>query len=50
MFEKIIRKKLDKFLARLNFLIVGQYGDVTKEVKEDDIMASGYYLVAKKTN
>lgn len=35
-------------LDRLNFIIIKQYGDIRKNKEEDSIMASGYYLVARK--
>jgi len=37
-----------KFVSRLSFLVVKEYGDIGKTKDELNIMASGYYLVAKK--
>lgn len=35
-------------LDRLNWLIIEEYGDIKKSRKESQIMATGYYLAARK--
>ncbi len=35
-------------INKSNFLLKNEYGDIKKEVKEKDIMPSGYYIVCKK--
>ncbi len=53
---KLKLNKLAKFLLfatawlldRLNWLILEEYGDIGKTKKESQIMATGYYLAAKK--
>ena len=45
---KVFLFLLAKLVAKLSFFVVKEYGDIGKTKKESDIMASGYYLVAKK--
>ncbi len=39
---------LARLLTHCNWIITEEYGDICRKNKEDGMMASGYYLVAKK--
>lgn len=45
---KLILYTLSIILNRLNWLIKTEYGDISKKSKEEGILASGYYMVARK--
>lgn len=45
---KLILFILAYIFDHINFLIKQEYGDIKKEIKEEEIMPSGYYLVCKK--
>ncbi len=50
-FNIVVKLKLFFFafvLNHLNWLIKSEYGDIKKEVIEENILTSGYYLVCKK--
>ncbi len=49
--NKLMKLKLfllASLFDHLNFLLVEEYGDIDRTIKESDIMPSGYYIVCKK--
>ncbi|MEM9953883.1 MAG: class I SAM-dependent methyltransferase [Chloroflexota bacterium] len=47
-FTKIMLLLIAKILPHLQTTVAKEYGDIRKDVTEENIMASGYYLVARK--
>ncbi len=47
--SKLLLLTLAWLIDRSNWMVIDEYGDIKKSRKEEGILASGYYLVCKKT-